>query len=371
MDSLPPRVINPSGNLCANDMKKLVLLFTLATTLALPVFSRAKTDVLVMNNGDRWTCEIKNLESGVLQVETDYVDGTISIDWFKVARIESSALFLVHMQDGSRYAGKLITREALPGTPMKIEIQPEDQTTPVVVDRYNVVHVTQFSESILRRFDGNITIGAVYSKGNNTTQYNFGSELDYRQERWGGKLDYTSTLSSSTGAPTATFNEIDLTAFRLLRWPNYFWGGGASLLQSSVREINRQTVVGLTLGRFLKNTNRMQFSVQGGFGWQRTQYYPSYAYDRLQNVAVAMISSDLDAFTFKKTRLNIRASVFPALTSQGRLFSRVNAAYYLKVFGKIDWNLSFYGNWDTQPPGNLSSSDYGTSTGLSYSFGNH
>jgi len=371
MDSLPPPVIIPSGKIRADDMKKSILLFSFAAALALPAFPREQTDVLVMNNGDRLTCEIKNLESGVLQIETAYVDGTISVNWFKVARIESKALFLIHMQDGSRYAGKLIVREALSGTPVKIEIEPEDQAAPVVVDKYNVVRMTQFSESILKRFAGSFSIGAVYSKGNNTTQYNFGSDLEYKQERWGGKLDYTSTLSSSTGAPTATFNEFDLTAFRLLRWPNYFWGGGASLLQSSVREIDRQTVVSLTLGRYLKNTNRMQLSVQGGFGWQRTQYYPSYAYDRLQNVAVAVISSDLDAFTFKKTRLNIRASVFPALTSQGRLFSRVNATYYLKLFGKIDWNLSFYGNWDTQPPASLPSSDYGTSTGLSYSFGNH
>jgi hypothetical protein len=52
------------------------------------------------------------------------------------------------------------------------------------------------------------------------------------------------------------------------------------------------------------------------------------------------------------------------------LFSRVNATYYLSVFGKVDWNFSFYGSWDTAPPSHLPSSDYGTSTGLSYTFGN-
>jgi hypothetical protein len=46
-----------------------------------------------------------------------------------------------------------------------------------------------------------------------------------------------------------------------------------------------------------------------------------------------------------------------------------NLAYYVKLFGKVDWNVSFYGNWDTQPPSGLSSSDYGASSGLSWSFG--
>jgi hypothetical protein len=62
--------------------------------------------------------------------------------------------------------------------------------------------------------------------------------------------------------------------------------------------------------------------------------------------------------------------VVPALTESGRIFTKFNASYYLKLFGKIDWNLSLYGNWDTHPPPNFSGSDYGTSTGLSYTFGN-
>ena len=53
-----------------------------------------------MKNGDRITCEVKGLEGGVLTVNLDYVDGTLSIDWLKVARLESSYLFLVTLQDG-------------------------------------------------------------------------------------------------------------------------------------------------------------------------------------------------------------------------------------------------------------------------------
>ena len=34
--------------------------------IATPLFARTKTDVLVMNNGDRVTCEIKGLDASVL-----------------------------------------------------------------------------------------------------------------------------------------------------------------------------------------------------------------------------------------------------------------------------------------------------------------
>jgi len=163
---------------------------------------------------------------------------------------------------------------------------------------------------------------------------------------------------------------VDLTAYRLLSRTNYFVAGSYGLLQSSVQQVDRQTIVAATIGRFLKNTNRVHLTVQGGFGGQRTVYTSSLEENRVQNTTVALVSSNLQVFSFKKSRLDVTGVLVPALGESGRLFTKFNAAYYLKLFGKIDWNLSLYGNWDTQPPMNLTGSDYGTSTGLSYTFGN-
>jgi len=274
----------------------MVFLFLcLAACMRRPALARAKTDILVMTNGDRITCEVKNLEAGVLSVNLDYVDGTISVDWLKVARLESSALFLVQLQDGSIYAGKVIGAETLPGTPVKLTIQPEDEPESLTVNRATVVRMTQFSESFFRRFSGKITLGATYAKGNSTTQYNFGSELDYQQSRWGARVSYNSNLSSSTGAETATRNQIDWSAYRLLPRPNYFVAGIGGFLQSSVQGIQRQTSVGIGLGRFLKNTNRFHISVLGGLGWQGTSYVQPEESQPTQNIGVALVSSNLQA----------------------------------------------------------------------------
>jgi hypothetical protein len=346
------------------------IVLTAVVCLAYPAFSRDKTDVIVMKNGDRFTCEVKRIEGGVLEADFDYVDGTVSIDWLKVARLESTSLFLVQLQDGSIYSGKVITPETLSGIPVKIEIQPNQDQESVVVDKSQVVRMTQTSESFLRRFSGSLSMGAQYSKGNSTTQYSVGSELDYQQTRWGSRLTYNSNLSSSAGVETATRNQVELSAYRLFPWKNYFYGGSSAFLQSSVQGIEEQTNVALGVGRYLKNTNRVRFTAFGGLGWQRTKYVPSIATQQAQNVGVALISLNLDAFSFKKSRLNANASVVPALTDLGRLFYKTNLAYYLKLFGKIDWNFSFYGNWDTRPPPHFQGSDYGSSTGLSWTFGN-
>src|SRR4051794_10442991 len=67
--------------------------------------ARSTTDIVVMKNGDRLTCEIKKLEGGILYASLDYVDGTVEISWTEVQRLESSQLFVVIAEDGRTYSG--------------------------------------------------------------------------------------------------------------------------------------------------------------------------------------------------------------------------------------------------------------------------
>jgi hypothetical protein len=327
--------------------------------------ARDKTDVIVMENGDRMTGEIKGLNSGVLRVSLDYVDGTLSVEWSKVKRLESSQLFIVQEQDGSYYTGTLTSPE---GARDKIEIAMFSNTK-TVLERSRVVGLEETSETFLQRLSGDISIGAVYSKGNNTTQYTLGSEVEYLRERWGIQNSVNSNLSASSGANTSTRNQVDINAYRLTPWKNYFYGGLATFLQSSVQGIDRQTSLGVGIGRFFKNTNRARVSLLGGVAWQATKYEPSKLSIPAQEDASALIAGNVGFFLFKKTNLSLRAYLFPSLTDAGRIRFNTNATYYLKVFGNLSWNLSFYGNWDTRPPPTFSGSDYGYSSGLTWTFG--
>ena len=94
-----------------------------ATLLAVaPLHAGEKTDVLYMKNGDRLTCEIKSLDAGALHVSLDYVDGTISVQWSKVERLDSKRLFIVKLEDGSVYTGTLSIAETAPDEPPKLQI---------------------------------------------------------------------------------------------------------------------------------------------------------------------------------------------------------------------------------------------------------
>ncbi|MGC1450412.1 MAG: hypothetical protein WA830_10275 [Candidatus Sulfotelmatobacter sp.] len=89
---------------------RLVILSAVLAS-ASPLLARDKTDVIVMKNGDRMTCQVKGLDAGVLSVSFDYIAGTTSVQWSKVARLESNQLFIVKTEDGSVYTGTLNTPE--------------------------------------------------------------------------------------------------------------------------------------------------------------------------------------------------------------------------------------------------------------------
>jgi hypothetical protein len=162
---------------------------------------------------------------------------------------------------------------------------------------------------------------------------------------------------------------LSLGAYQFLPWENYFWGGLGDFLQSSVQGIRLQTSLGAGIGRFFKNTNRSRIALMGGLAWQSTDYHQTDVPQPAQNVVSGLIALDLNIFKFSKTNLNVTASLFPALSDPGRLRFGANTSYFVKLFGDLSWTITFYGNWDTKPPPHFSGSDYGTSSGLSWSFG--
>ena len=338
--------------------------------LVAPVLARESTDVIIMKNGDHLTGEIKGLNQGVLYISMKYILGTSDVQWSQVDHIESNQLFLVKTEDGVVYTGTLSTATVEKGRPMTIEVveAPEQK---VDLERAKIVQMDTTSEHFWQRFNGQINSGITYTKGNQSTQYNLGSEVTYPRERWQASVAYNSTLSTSTGVSATTRNQLTLEAERLLRWNNWFYAGLAGLLQSSEQDINLQNNLGGGVGRYLSNTNHVKIYILGGFAWQRTQYAASLAVPNpQQNVATGLVAAGARFFRFNKTTLEVTTTVFPAISQPGRVYTNLNATYYIKISGNLSWNVSFYGNWDNQPPPTLSGSDYGMSSGLSITWGN-
>ena len=346
---------------------------TRPTVLSLVLFctitlhARDKTDVMVMTNGDRLTCEVKGLDAGVLYVSFDYIDGTTSVNWAKVARLESKQLFVVKTEGGAVYTGTLNTSDS--GADRPVTIQVSTGTKEDVVDRSQIVQMVATSDRFWQRFNGEVALGVIYSKGNQSTQYSFNSQAAYVRERWTALASYSSNLSSSSGASASTRNYVVFGGRHLLPWNHWFYSGLASFLRSSEQGIALQSTIGGGIGRYLKDTNRAKIALAFGPAWQNTAYKQSSNPVANQNIAAALFYGDAQFFQFSKTSFGVTAALLPALTEPGHFRFNTNASYYIKIVSNLKWNISFYGNWDNRPPAGLSGSDYGTSSGLSWTFG--
>ena len=348
------------------NIRTIILCFALSCSLQ--AGARDKTDTLIMNNGDQMTCEIKGLDAGVLYVSFDYIDGTASVDWSKVAHLESKQLFIVTTQNGTVYTGTLRTPDTEAGRPVKIEVVKESEQE-IAINRAQVVRMVETSTSFWRRFSGELSFGTIYSKGNQSTQYSLGSQTAYIRERWRAYANIESSLSSSTGTTVSTRNLLNFGVIRLLPWNQWFYSGLGGFLQSSEQGITLQSTAGGGVGRYLKNTNRMSVSLLGGAAWQNTHYKTTTVPLGKQNVLSGLVHSEVRFFKFSRTNLNLTATLLPGLSDPGRVRFNTDAAYYVKLFSNLKWNISFYGNWDNRPPPGFSGSDYGTSSGVSWTFG--
>jgi hypothetical protein len=346
-----------------------MLTSALFLTLAAPLLARDKTDVLVMKNGDRMTCEIKGLDGGVLFVSFDYIDGTASVDWSKVAQVVSTQLFLVKTAGGEVYTGTLRAAEKVADQPVKIEVVEEPMHAVETINRAQIVRMVATSDKFWERFSGDVSLGVIYSKGNDSTQYNLSSSTAYVRERWNASASYNSSLSSSTGSSPSTRNAVDFDFQHLMRKENWFYSGLGGFLNSSEQQIRLQSTVGGGVGRYLINSNRATFSLLGGLAWQNTNYESSIPESNNSSLLAGLIYADVRFFQFKKTNFVASAALLPALSEPGRIRFNTNESYYFKFFSNLKWNVSFYGNWDNQPPPNIPGSDYGTSSGLSWTFG--
>jgi hypothetical protein len=336
---------------------------------AWPLTAREKTDVLVMKNGDRLTCEIKSLSADVLYISLDYALGTVSINWFEVDHLESNQLFVVKTQDGEVYSGTLSMPKRDSARPASIEVINEPGEK-LELERDQIAKMDQSFENWWHRFNGSVGLGAIYNKGNQSTQYELSTDVNYPRERWSAAAAYNSTLSSNKGASASSRNQIDVSAQHLLPWNNWYYTGYAGLLQSSEQGINLQSTLAGGVGRYLKNTNHTSISVAGGFAFQRINYQQNILVAPAQDVASGWLNAQAKLFQFDRTNLTVVASLLPALSDPGRVHFNLNTSYYIKIWEKFRFNITFYGSWDSHPPPGFAGSDYGTSTGLNWTFGN-
>src|SRR4051812_39186397 len=129
----------------------------LVFALARPCAAADKVDVVHLKNGDRLTCEIKNLDRSVLSVSTDPL-GSVSIHWGEIADLASPRQFDVQLASGAHYLGSLT-----PAAPGQLVLQFVGGIT-VMVPLEDVIRLAPIGSGIWNRIEGSVDAGFSFAQ---------------------------------------------------------------------------------------------------------------------------------------------------------------------------------------------------------------
>jgi hypothetical protein len=345
--------------------RAITLIFLAVLCMHASALAKRKDDVVVLNNGDRITGEIKRLEYGTLSFKADYMADAVRLDWKQVARIESKDHYIITLTSGGLYTGSLDLVSPSRDRAENFFIRTGNDTVKVGQDE--VIKLLPTETRFLQQLNGSIDYGFNYTSGNTQYQSQLSATANYRR----GSHSITGSTSitfsgQSEDDRTARYN-VDLDYRRLFR-EKWFTAGILDFLSSEEQSLDLRTTAGGMVGRSLLLTDRTNFSVGAGMAVTREKYDPSSGLEPLATNAEALIGLDFYTFRFKTTSITSRLLVFPSITVPGRLRIELDSNCRIELFKDFYWSLNLYENFDSKPPVNASRNDLGISSSFGWKF---
>jgi len=324
----------------------------------------SRKDVVVMNNGDRFTGEVKSLRNGVLYVKTDYVDQNIGLDWAQVQTVESSVVYQVTLINGIRVTGKIkrISPEAVKGKDFVVE----SPAGGVQVGAAQVAEISTQKATVWRQLTGSIDTGYSFTSGNSQKTINSDADANYLTPRWMAGASISTSFSGQADA--AKTNRIDgtLTGEGFLNHNSYL-GFYNDYLHSSQQELDLRITVGGGYGRYWIRTSTTRFRWIAGAVYAKENFSTVSGQPSGSNVE-GLLGGSYDSYHFRVGEIHLRAALFPGMTDAGRIRASTNNTLKIKLVNDFYFSLGFWDNYDSRPPATAKKNEFGVSSSLGWSF---
>jgi hypothetical protein len=335
---------------------RLIIVFLLAVGAATPAEAgHGKIDTVDMTNGDHLTCEIVKLFRGILTVKTDAM-GTISVEWNKVRRVVSPAVFEVESSTGLRYYGAL-------GTSTAGRLQVGAIRQEIAFDE--AVGITALDSAFWQQLDGSIAAGFSFTQANQQTQWSLDAALSRRTTRWLSGVTFSSLLTSNTNTPSQTRNSVGLNVQRYL--PNRWFAALVGQFDENEElGLRIRSVGGASVGLAIIQTNRSFLGPFAGVAYTREEYTGESAANR----AELLFGARMDWFTFGDRSLDFTTTeqTFVDLSDASRVRVELTASMKRKVIKDLYWALSYFESFNSTPPEGNKKNDSGLTASFGWSF---
>jgi hypothetical protein len=337
-------------------VRRTVLAATIAFALVgVQAAAAPKTDVVLLRNGDRLTCEVVQMRQGKLQVKTDDA-GTISIEWDKIASVSTVDQYEVTLHDGSQLLGRL--RPATTGRALSVE-GIGGTASPAMSDVASFEHI---KKTFWGRIDGSFDLGGSYTQSSGVAELALNADARYRRPQYAIATKLSTNLTHQEAEPDTARYTASATYSRY-RGP---WIVSTLGLFEGNRDLGftfRGTVAE-SIGRYATRTPRAELLLSGGLALGRE--IPVDA-PQVTNVD-ALVATTFSFFTydFPTTRIDVALLAFPSLDDPGRVRLNADARFKREIFRDFYVAFTGYDTFDSRPK---SASARRNDIGVSLSFG--
>ena len=294
-------------------------------------------------------------DSEDLIVDTEYMD-EVTIEWEAIESIRETQVIEVELFNGERLFGQVMLDER--------GVSIIGAETTVILPPDKIFAITEVNESFWEGLDVYTDVGMNLVRGNNeVTQLSFGAGVGYDGRNFETSVDATTIINEQTeGQDLRRATLSGSYTYRLLR--NWQASGLLQFESDDQQGLNLRTLYGGAIGNRVYNQRRMRIDLFGGLVVNHEEFEGQPRTDSLEGLLGA-------AYRLRSARgidIDATLAVLPNLEQSDRLRMQFDASLSIDLFADLDFKLTVYDRYDSQPPEGNDTNDSGLTLGLSWSY---
>jgi hypothetical protein len=314
--------------------------------VSLPLY--AQIDTVTFINGDVMMGEVKKMNRGILQAETEYSDSDFEIEWEKVVAIRTQSQYMITLTGGKKYYGRLYS---LSDSTVQILTMPFE---PVVANIQDIVDLESYDDKFKDRFSASFDVGFDLARARNLQRLNGTLNIGYQADKWSTDASFNVLRSTQDESDDIQRTEAHLS-FRYVLPKRWYAIGSLSELSNTEQNLIARVNAQGGLGRFLARSNRLYWGAKLGIN-RNNELYSNETEDRQS--WEGYFGTELNLYNLGDLNLLLHIMVYPSITEGGRWRSdeKLEIKYDLPLDFYVKLGISL--NYDNQPAEDANNLDY-------------
>ena len=297
--------------------------------------------------------DILSLSDGSdLVIDTEHMD-EVTIEWDALERVRETRVVEVEFFDGRRILGRL----ALDSDELTIT-----GNTTIKIDPTAVYSISEVKLTFWDRLEGHTDLGINIVRGNSrVTQSRFGAGVGYDALDFEVAIDATTYLNEQL--ETEDTRRTTLSALYVKNLDRGWGAIGLYQLESDDQQnLDSRSLLGGAVGRRVLNSRAQRLELFAGLAFNSEDF--------------AQASDEESVEGLLGTRYRLRSGMdidatmilFPNTEQSGRYRVQFDASSNTDLIADLDFNLTVYQRYDSEPPSGNDKNDYGLTLGLRWEY---